>query len=67
MSEVWLITGCSTGFGRELSKAVIKNGDKVAVTARKIDDTHLNARRVLNLQSRPMPLIRPLPTFDDID
>ncbi len=38
MSKVWLITGCSTGFGRELSKAVIKNGDKVAVTARKIDD-----------------------------
>ncbi len=38
MSEVWLITGCSTGFGRELSKAVIKNGGKVAVTARKIDD-----------------------------
>jgi NAD(P)-dependent dehydrogenase (short-subunit alcohol dehydrogenase family) len=38
MSKVWLITGCSTGFGRELSKAVIANGDKVAVTARKIDD-----------------------------
>ncbi len=38
MSKVWFITGCSTGFGRELSKAVIKNGDKVAVTARKIDD-----------------------------
>lgn len=38
MSKVWLITGCSTGFGRELSKAVIAKGDKVAVTARKIDD-----------------------------
>ena len=38
MSKVWLITGCSTGFGRELSKAVIANGDKVVVTARKIDD-----------------------------
>jgi NAD(P)-dependent dehydrogenase (short-subunit alcohol dehydrogenase family) len=38
MSKVWLITGCSTGFGRELSKAVIANGDKVAVTARKIED-----------------------------
>jgi NAD(P)-dependent dehydrogenase (short-subunit alcohol dehydrogenase family) len=38
MSKVWLITGCSTGFGRELSKAVIANGDQVAVTARKMDD-----------------------------
>ena len=38
MSKVWLITGCSTGFGRHLSKAVIANGDKVVVTARKIDD-----------------------------
>jgi NAD(P)-dependent dehydrogenase (short-subunit alcohol dehydrogenase family) len=40
MSKVWLITGCSTGFGRELSKAVIANGDKVAVTARKIQDVN---------------------------
>ncbi len=38
MNKVWLITGCSTGFGRALSKAVIANGDKVAVTARKIVD-----------------------------
>ena len=38
MSKVWIITGCSTGFGRELAQAVIKNGDKVAVTARNIAD-----------------------------
>jgi NAD(P)-dependent dehydrogenase (short-subunit alcohol dehydrogenase family) len=38
MSKVWLITGCSTGFGRALSKAVIAKGDKVAVTARKVED-----------------------------
>ncbi|MCW6508126.1 oxidoreductase [Lichenifustis flavocetrariae] len=32
---VWFITGCSTGFGRELTKAVLANGGRVAVTARK--------------------------------
>ncbi len=36
MSEkkVWFITGCSTGFGRELAKHLLENGYKVAVTAR---------------------------------
>jgi len=32
--KVWLITGCSTGFGRELAKKVIDQGYKVVVTAR---------------------------------
>jgi NAD(P)-dependent dehydrogenase (short-subunit alcohol dehydrogenase family) len=32
--KVWLITGCSTGFGRELAKYVLQTGNKVAVTAR---------------------------------
>jgi NAD(P)-dependent dehydrogenase (short-subunit alcohol dehydrogenase family) len=31
---VWLITGCSTGFGRELAKILLARGDRVAVTAR---------------------------------
>ncbi len=38
MSKVWLITGCSTGFGRELAKGAIKGGHKVVVTARKPED-----------------------------
>ena len=38
MSKVWLITGCSTGFGRELAKAVLSAGNKAIVTARKTDD-----------------------------
>ncbi|EIC85989.1 oxidoreductase [Serratia sp. M24T3] len=33
-TPVWLITGCSTGFGRELAKEVLKKGFKVVVTAR---------------------------------
>ena len=32
--RVWLITGCSTGFGRELARAVLDRGDRVVVTAR---------------------------------
>ena len=31
---VWLVTGCSTGFGRELAKQVLAQGYRVAVTAR---------------------------------
>lgn len=37
MNKVWLITGCSTGFGRELSQQVLKLGHNVAVTARNTD------------------------------
>lgn len=32
--KTWLITGCSTGFGRELSKYVLEQGHQVIVTAR---------------------------------
>ena len=33
-APVWLITGCSTGFGRELARAVLDRGERVVVTAR---------------------------------
>ena len=33
-SRVWLITGCSTGFGRELARAVLAQGGRAVVTAR---------------------------------
>ena len=33
-SPVWLITGCSTGFGRELAKLVLARGWRAVVTAR---------------------------------
>ena len=38
MSKVWFITGCSTGFGRNLAQEALEKGHKVAVTARKISD-----------------------------
>jgi len=33
-APVWLITGCSTGFGRELSRAVLARGYRAVITAR---------------------------------
>ncbi|MCX2981992.1 SDR family NAD(P)-dependent oxidoreductase [Halieaceae bacterium IMCC14734] len=32
--KCWLISGCSTGFGREIALAALAHGDRVAVTAR---------------------------------
>ena len=34
MKKTWLITGCSTGFGRELAKELLKEGYNAIVTAR---------------------------------
>lgn len=35
-TPVWLITGCSTGFGRELVRAVLDRGGNVVATARRV-------------------------------
>lgn len=35
--KVWLITGCSTGLGRDLARTVLDHGYRVAVTARNPD------------------------------
>ena len=35
-TPVWLITGCSTGFGREIAIAALEKGHRVAVTARQL-------------------------------
>ncbi len=37
-APVWMITGCSTGFGRELAKLVQARGWNVVVTARKPEE-----------------------------
>jgi NAD(P)-dependent dehydrogenase (short-subunit alcohol dehydrogenase family) len=33
-NSVWLVTGCSTGFGRELSRILLRRGHSVVLTAR---------------------------------
>ena len=34
-APVWLVSGCSTGFGREIALAALESGARVVVTARK--------------------------------
>jgi NADP-dependent 3-hydroxy acid dehydrogenase YdfG len=36
-NPVWFITGCSTGFGRELAKLILDRGWNAVITARNID------------------------------
>ncbi len=38
MQKTWLITGCSTGFGRELAKQVLDLGYRAIVASRNVDD-----------------------------
>ncbi|SHN45943.1 oxidoreductase [Cryptosporangium aurantiacum] len=38
MTQTWLITGCSSGFGHALVRAALAAGDSVMATARKPDD-----------------------------
>jgi NAD(P)-dependent dehydrogenase (short-subunit alcohol dehydrogenase family) len=53
-SDVWFITGCSTGFGRELAKFVLDRGYRAVITARdtsKIQDLKVGHEgRVLALE-----------------
>ncbi|MDB5141859.1 MAG: short-chain dehydrogenase/reductase [Mucilaginibacter sp.] len=36
-NKVWLVTGCSSGFGREIARTALEAGHRVAVTARDIE------------------------------
>jgi NAD(P)-dependent dehydrogenase (short-subunit alcohol dehydrogenase family) len=51
--SVWFITGCSTGFGREIAKHVLERGYPTVVTARNPEDvrdlTHIGDALVLKL------------------
>jgi NAD(P)-dependent dehydrogenase (short-subunit alcohol dehydrogenase family) len=53
--RVWFITGSSTGFGRLLAQEVLKRGDRVVATARRleavkdIEDTHKDKALALAL------------------
>ena len=35
--RVWLITGCSAGFGRAIAEAALARGDRVVATARRVE------------------------------
>ncbi len=40
MSRVWLITGCSSGFGRLLAERLLNEGENVVATARALQSLH---------------------------
>jgi len=46
-TPVWFITGCSTGFGKELVRAVLERGWRCVATARNVASLHntCDARR----------------------
>lgn len=35
--KTWMITGCSSGIGKGIAKAVLDNGDNAVITARDTD------------------------------
>ncbi len=44
-TRVWLITGCSSGFGRALATAALSRGERVVATARRVAALHSLAAR----------------------
>ncbi|KAK0702431.1 hypothetical protein B0T21DRAFT_378597 [Apiosordaria backusii] len=57
-SRVWLITGCSSGFGLELAKVAAARGDKVLAASRnpaKVDLSHKNITVVQLDHNKPLP------------
>ncbi|MCZ8379957.1 oxidoreductase [Mycobacterium sp. CPCC 205372] len=52
-SQVWMVTGCSTGFGRSLAEHLLDRGQKVVATARDVSS-------VADLADRGNALILPL-------
>jgi hypothetical protein len=76
--KTWFITGCSTGFGRQLAQAVLAHGHRVVVTARDpeqvVDIAQEGGRRALALkldvtdhEQVISTIDRVVETFGDID
>jgi NAD(P)-dependent dehydrogenase (short-subunit alcohol dehydrogenase family) len=55
---VWFITGCSTGFGRELAKHVLERGYRTVITARNPDKVNDLAARGEALVPGPARTLR---------
>ncbi|AYM19574.1 hypothetical protein At15955_45890 (plasmid) [Agrobacterium tumefaciens] len=55
--KVWLVTGCSTGFGRYIAEHLLEAGEQVVVTARKTD-------KIADLEQKGDAIILPLDVID---
>jgi NAD(P)-dependent dehydrogenase (short-subunit alcohol dehydrogenase family) len=64
MSKVWFITGCSTGFGRELAIQVLKSGHRAVVASRNTADVE---DIVSNYPGRALPVKLDVMKQADID
>ena len=66
MTRTWLITGVSSGFGRQLTERLLARGDRVAGTARRPDsvadllDSHPDSFAVHHLDLTETDRIRPV-------
>ncbi len=59
-SKVWLITGCSSGFGRILAEMALARGDHVIATARKVEQlADLSAERPRHLLTLALDVTNP--------
>jgi len=76
--RVWLITGCSSGFGRAIAEAVIDEGERLVATARDPDSirdlaerggdrTHATALDVTDSARHPAVVDEALDRFGRID
>jgi NADP-dependent 3-hydroxy acid dehydrogenase YdfG len=60
MARVWFITGSSRGFGRIWAEAALQRGDKVAATARKVENlTGLTEKYGDNVLALELDVTRP--------
>jgi NAD(P)-dependent dehydrogenase (short-subunit alcohol dehydrogenase family) len=53
--KCWLITGCSSGFGRALAELALARGDRVAITARRVEDV-ADIAREYGVSALPMAM-----------
>ncbi|SEO68726.1 NADP-dependent 3-hydroxy acid dehydrogenase YdfG [Flavobacterium sp. CF108] len=63
MNKIWFITGSSRGLGRNLTEAVLESGDKVAATARDINQ--LNDLKE-KFQDQILPLKLDVTNYDEV-
>ncbi|MEO2212755.1 oxidoreductase [Paenibacillus amylolyticus] len=58
--KVWFITGCSTGFGRQIAEQAIRAGYKVVVTARNVEQiTDITAGHEESTLTLPLDVTSP--------
>ncbi|ESK85511.1 retinol dehydrogenase 8 [Moniliophthora roreri MCA 2997] len=63
---VWLITGTSTGLGRDLTLAALRRGDKVIATARAKSISQLNDLKAMGADTLELDVTAPLGKLQEV-